>query len=158
MTDRKTAISGPYSPEPYPGCRVFVWEQAGVPEGNSEGRPVGNRTLVHRRTGTTCLLVEWARGDRKINHRTDGGRDNLRRREPRSELLLLARLRRAEQPSGNLSYTRFPTRLQISAFSEGATPDLESVPGCWTGISLLTDGDAHRWSTQSRQHFHSDCH
>jgi hypothetical protein len=42
-----------------------VWEGAGVPEGNSEGCPVGNRTLVDRRTGTARLLAEWARRDGK---------------------------------------------------------------------------------------------
>ena len=68
--------------------------QAGVPEGNSEGRPVGDRTLVNWRTGAACLLVEWARRNRKIHHRSNGGRGSLRRWKPRGELLLLARLRR----------------------------------------------------------------
>ena len=42
---------------------VSVWKQEGVPEGNTEGCPVGDRILVHGRTGPAYFLVEWPRRD-----------------------------------------------------------------------------------------------
>ena len=96
VTDQLVGIGGPYpsgQDASHPGCGVLVWEQTGVPEGDAEGCPVGGRTLVHRGTRAASLLAEWARRDRKIDHRSDGGRDGLRGRKTRGELLLLAGLR-----------------------------------------------------------------
>ena len=161
VIDQWVGISGPCPPGPdgsHPECGVSMWEQAGMPERNAEGCPVGGRTLVDWRTGTACLLAEWARRDRKINDRADGGRDSVHRRKTRGELLLLARFRRPEQPSGNLSDTRFPTCSPVSTLPEGAAPGLEGTPRCWTGVSLLAARDACRRSTRCRQHFNTHHH
>ena len=94
VTDQWVGVGGPCpsgQDASHPGCGVLVWEQAGMPERNAEGCPVGDRTLVHRGIGAARLLAEWTRRDRKINDRADGGRDSVCRRETRSELLLLAR-------------------------------------------------------------------
>ena len=96
VTDQQTGVSGPCpsgQDVPHSGCRILVWEQAGVSERNPKGCPVGNRALVHRRTGTARLLVEWARWNGEINHRPNGGRGSIRGRKTRGELLLLTRLR-----------------------------------------------------------------
>jgi hypothetical protein len=45
VADQRIGIGGPRPSGPdvsHPGCRVLVREQAGVPEGNSEGCPVGD--------------------------------------------------------------------------------------------------------------------
>ena len=161
VTDWPPGISGPCTPGQdvsHPECRVSVWEQARVFEGNPKGCSVGNRTLVDWRTGTECLLVEWARRNGEINHCPDGGRDRLRGRKTRSELLLLARFLQSEQPPGNLPDARLPTCLPTSRFPEGATPGLEGKPRCCRGVSLLAAGDARCRSTRCCQHFNPHCH
>ena len=96
VADEQIGISGP---DPsgqdvsHLRCRVFVWEQAGVSEGNPEGCPVGNRTLVKWRAGAARLLAEWARWNGEIDHCSNHGRGGLRGRKTGSELLLLTRLR-----------------------------------------------------------------
>ena len=117
LPDRWIGIRGPHPPQRDASClrrRVSVWEQAGVPGGNTEGCSGGNRTLADQRTGPACLLVERPGRDREINHRPNIRRDDVRRRKTRGQLLLLARLRRSEQSPDDLPDTRLPARIPVS--------------------------------------------
>ena len=45
VADKQTGIGGPRpsgQDVPHPGCRVLVWGQEGLPEGNSKGYPMGD--------------------------------------------------------------------------------------------------------------------
>jgi len=99
-----------------------------VSEGDEEGSPGRDRTMVDGRTGPARFLVEWPGGDWEVNYRTNIRRDELRGRTPRGQLLLLTRFRGPEQSPGNLPNTRLPARLSVSPFPKGVAPSLESEP------------------------------
>jgi hypothetical protein len=133
-------------------------EQAGVPEGNEEGGPEGNRTLVNERRGPARFLAERPRRDWENDHRADVRQDGLRRWKTWSQLLLLARLRRSKQPSR--SFRRSPSSLLISTqVSETSWSSvLKTQPSCRAGVPLFANGEAHSWPAQIHQHLNTDRH